>query len=1138
MLNRNLQFTRKSREDFNFIMPENSSNGIIDLAREIDFYDVSHRIQKYYIDLTEQIRRKIKSFSENIFADDLSLSAAKRSLMELNNAYNNISDWIDEMKNSTDAEDISMKIINILTSLDINVQQQSAKQIIKQGRDLNTGRDVELYGRLWEEAFKRALTNLDESRKMIESEIREEAEKLNFRIVSNLYEIAEAIQDHYNTEIRKLSDIQQLPSKLAKECDVMTKMIGEIGKATTASELVKTIHDCANMLDIIVPKEHMLDITNQGRYLEFLKNASKGELVIKSSSWIKPFETVVKNLHQSQKWYTFLNALYNKFSEYEIQMDRRSYNVANLEDWGETDKPQGIKITSTTYNEFLNKITKFNITEQDNVRNITLTGQQLEELNHILKLTLDHILNIKCEKPSMTFTASYFNFAEAAQTVINSIDKYEGCAQLNILNFTSYNVFALNTIFIDNDIPMSILKTQFFSMMAPKWEVVKKSRIDISGAKGLSHVGPFTLFWPRERLKAANGTSPGAKGADGRPGGPGEPGGNILAIGDTFVNGKDLILSVNGGEGGTAEHGGDGYSGKPNQLGNGGNGGRGGKGGLPGTITLFELSGDSGIVKETNRGKQGEDGDGGKGGSAGWNGPYGKRGIDGGNTVGLLDPKPPKILKDPAKVVNKYKTYLLENMVDPFTRTHYIQFLEKIDSNDTINSLYDTTGFIEEFERLEKQFPQLSKNVDFVPFYKSLLPRISEYSKSPKGDEKSSQYKKVLNFLYTATLGRIFNLEDDSDSNLIINIGGYLDIVKREIKTLRDLQKEHNKAEIISKYQERYKDNLDRKIEEAKNIIEKMITPEMGNISKDMDGKIDLLVDETIELKKKAEKEKEALIKKKQELERAMAVRGIFSCLSIFGQVLSFFGPVGAVVGTVIGATSSVAESLVLDNQQQDVQMPSDVVPKLKILGDQIKSVREKKVKYLSKLLEEITQEIGKNPKKLGDMSEKIADLKSRLNKAKENAYDFKKIKALESELKQELKNKEGQLKIKTPDEKTKGALKAVEKLSQAAQLGSLLVDVYNKHKSDQGKIDAITDAIDQTDGQIQKLKEYEEQIYEVISPTLHNMESNLQDVASKLDSQVSGISDPLTKKEVPKCFERHEVTDASPMTEGFQRQG
>ncbi|GBN27200.1 hypothetical protein AVEN_46587-1 [Araneus ventricosus] len=1100
MLHKNLQYTRKDLNDFNYMVSEKSKQVITDLVEEISnnlwsyFSDVSQQILKCLTDITGRMHREIKSFTNNIFIDDVSLSEGKRLSTQLNDGYNIVSDLIEKIKNSIDTEDLAMKVNNIVTSLNINVPNESIMHIAKQGKYLKfllTVADIEL-NRPWEKLFRSTLTDLSESRKTVYGEINEAAQKINCRILSDLNEIAEAIQEHYNRKM-KLMEIQQLPDILATEYDVMTKMMVKVENLTTTKELVKAIHDCSNVLDIILPKKNMLDITSQGRYLEFLQNVNEEVLEKVSSSWIDPFQTIVKYLHQSQKWYIFLNALYDKFSEYEIQKDRQKYNVASLDDWGKTDKPQGIAITSTSYNEFLNKIAKYKITKQDDVKNITLTELQLEELNHVLNLTLKHKLNVKCEDSSMIVTGSYISMLEMKKSIINSGNPDESCNIFSLEKIRNSSIFALNTIFIDI---YPTFNSSFVTIIAPKWEILDQMTINVSGSKGESHMEPHHLLRPRTRSKAANGFRPGAKGADGKPGGPG---GIFLGIGNTFVNGGNLAIEANGGEGGAAQHGGDGYSGKngrsaemPSSVhckrncnevdgfkcetiyfthfpdlcmgwtgichpgydsssykifgkpgekgGDGGNGGRGGKGGEPGDIIMFELNGDSVIEQIIDKGNDGENGRGGRGGFTGSEGddiivyckvsaqtkeqtldkrikkskgPSGSNGIDGANTVGQLYPKPPNVLKDPAKIVNKYKNYLREHIMDRFTRIPHIQFLEKLDSNDKFNSIYNTVGLIDEFEGLEKQFHGLNKDVDFSPFYRSLLSRISEYSKRSVGDEKSNQHKKVLNFLYTATLGKIYNLKDDSESNLIVNIGGYLGIIKKEIETLRDLQRANNKAEIINKYQERFKDNLDKKIEEAKSIIEKQITPEMGDINKDMDNKIDLLIAETIELQKKAEEEKETLIKKKQELERAMAFRGLFSCFSIFSQVLSFFGPVGAAVGSVIGATSSVAESLVLDKQQQTLKIPPGVVSELKTLGEQIKSVREKKIAYLDKLLKEISQEIGNNPKKLGDMSKKITDLKNRLNKVKENTYDFKEMKTIESELKQELKTKEGQLKIK-----------------------------------------------------------------------------------------------------------------------------
>ncbi|KAF8789863.1 hypothetical protein HNY73_007772 [Argiope bruennichi] len=755
---------------------------------------------------------------------------------------------------------------------------------------------------------------MDAGRRVVRDEKNEEAEELNNRIISNLHVIAEAFREHYNSKM-KLSDIQKLPDKLTADYNAMSKMIELISNSTTTTELVRTIHDYSNVLDITVPKDKMLDVTNLGKYLEFLKNVGEKELEVNSCAWANPFQPVSKYLYQSQKWYTFLNTLHDRFSEYDVQKNRRTYNVANLDDWGMTDKPPGITITDASYNEFLNKTAKFNITEQDSVKNITLTDLRLEELNHVLNLTLKHTVSSKCEDSSIILSGSYFISGEN----IENLD--ESCSNFTLKNISNVSIFALNTFFIDSS---SILNPIF--VIAPKWEIVDQVTIDLSGSEGESRMGPLDLFRHRTRSKATNGSRPGAKGTDGKPGGPGEPGGVFIGIGDHFLNGGNLTIKADGGGGGAGEHGGDGYNGKDGESppdragdipipcenscsevqgfkckaisyhffpahcygygegrycypdsysctykifgkpgekgGDGGNGGHGGNGGEPGKVTLFELDGDSGIVKTTNKGVEGEKGNGGKGGITGSDGDDitlsfgsssprvekerlkkskgipGKNGIDGANTVGLQYAKSAYVWKEPAKIVNKYKKFSRENMIDRFTRNPRFQFLEKINSNGKVNSIYDTAGFIDEFEGLEEQIHGLKEEVDFIPFYQSLLSRISEYSKNLKDEEKSSEHKKVLNYLYTATLGRIYNLKDDSESNLIVNIAGYLDIVKREIETLKDIQKVEIKAEIIRKYQERYKDNLDRKIEEAKHIVEKLITPEMANISKDITTKL------------------------------------------------------------------------------------------------------------------------------------------------------------------------------------------------------------------------------------------------------------------------------------------------------------
>ncbi|GIY18031.1 uncharacterized protein CEXT_427201 [Caerostris extrusa] len=387
--------------------------------------------------------------------------------------------------------------------------------------------------------------------------------------------------------------------------------------------------------------------------------------------------------------------------------------------------------------------------------------------------------------------------------------------------------------------------------------------------------------------------------------------------------------------------------GKPGEkAGDGGNGGRGGKSGNPGIITIFELNNNSGMTKHASQGKIGENGRAGKGGISGSNGDdlvvsydsrsswwknkwvqnerisnekglSGNNGISGANITGLENPKPPQDIREPASILNEYKSYLRENLIDRFKRTHLVQFLDKLDSDSNVKSLYNTLGLVKELQGLEKQFHKLNKHVDFIPFYQSLLTRISDYAQNPKDFEKSIEYKKVLSYLYTATLGRIYSIKEDTEFSLVVDISRYLEIVKGDIETLKEQKKAKKKAEIINKHQEEYRKSVQKKIEEAKSLIDSQITPEIDNISIKIDSKIDLLINETIELKEKAEEEKVALEKKRLELIKTLELRGLFSGFKIFGQILSFLGPVGTAVGTLIGTTTSITESLALDSQRK-----------------------------------------------------------------------------------------------------------------------------------------------------------------------------------------------------------------------------
>lgn len=191
---------------------------------------------------------------------------------------------------------------------------------------------------------------------------------------------------------------------------------------------------------------------------------------------------------------------------------------------------------------------------------------------------------------------------------------------------------------------------------------------------------------------------------------------------------------------------------------------------------------------------------------------------------------------------------------------------------------------------LEEQLIKLNKleKMDLKVLYRSFLKRVEEHGKNlDHKNEDSEQYRKVLSYLYAATLTKIQNLEMDLDSSLIIDVNGYLDLVKEDISTLKNLEDEDSKVKLINKYKNEYRGRIDKKIQESKDLIQKDVLPEFDKIAKEINKKINNLIKEILELEKKAEEDKEKLIEKKHELEEQMKFHMLFGVLKIFGAALS-----------------------------------------------------------------------------------------------------------------------------------------------------------------------------------------------------------------------------------------------------------
>ncbi|GBM60945.1 hypothetical protein AVEN_192397-1 [Araneus ventricosus] len=1229
-----LNFTSKNNGDFGYTVSEKTKNDINEIVEEINknlwsrLGNIAEKIQEYYRNLIDQVRDKIHLFVSEANAVDVNSSEAKEFRHKFSSGYNITSELVNKLKNVTNPEKLSLVINSTISNLDIDIPKDDILYITNQGKYfsfLQTVSDKTLSSKPWCQLFKDVETYFSGSEKVILHDVNSAAEKINNRIQINLNDTAKAIQEEYITKIKSL-EIQNLPEKLNRDSHIILELIEETNNGTTVEKLVNAARYVADNLGVSLPKENLQNVSNQGKYLKYMEIIGDEPLNFDPMMWLSPFKNIAKCFDESEKWYTFLNDLYSKFSEYDIQKDRQRYNVADLEDWGQPEKPQGIFVTSNTFEKFLNKIGNYNVSEYETIKNLTTAteGLKIDELNHVLSLTLKHRPTVRCSEPYINVKGSFIVLNETLQNLISNSDTNNSCdnfkVQLALGKYSLFKVFALNKVFIDADLSFAG-KGISVSVIAPKWEVVGSRTIELHGADGAPHA----------ESKAKNGAKPKLNGDNGAPGNPGRSGESFFGIGSTFVNGASLKITSNGGKGGLGQDGGDGVATEPGVTaylpyasdppcedgsvrgfkcegirkkggggfviftkidtywsctekplkifgfpckrgGNGGDGGKGGKGANAGALSILELDRPSEITKLTVKGKDGEIGKGGAATGEGskdgddiianwshcdpsWLGyvfgqraysewewketiknyrtcPAGSNGTDGKN---LVDPQKPLSANGISRltdIINEYKIYLRENINDRFKKHSLLQFLNMVSSSNDVRALYDTLALIDEFRGLEEQFHKLSDQIDFTPFYSSLQDRISEYAKSHIDGPNSGENKKVLNYLYTATLGKIYNLKKISETNLIIDIRKYLNLIKENIKILKDIQTINNKVDVINKYKENYKKGIDKKIEEANSLIAKQRS-EIHTINAEIDDEVNSLIEETFALQKQAEKDLQKLADKKEELENALAMKGLFSVFHIIGGIVSFLGPIGEIAGTVIEGTSTVAESLAFNNQQQTLNLPSDIVSAIANIGDQIKSMRNKRVAYLNKLLDDLSEEIKKNPEKLGDMTGKIADIKDKLQKISDNKLDFKQVGVLESELKEELKRKGEDLKIHSSDQKSGDALKVIRKITQIAQFGSLLLNIYDKMKEDEEKVDALTDAMEEMEDKISMLREYEQNIYDTIVPMLLEMEEHMKDIIDKLGTESQAALD-VTKWQVQNTLKDIRL-QMQRLTEGFK---
>lgn len=765
----------------------------------------------------------------------------------------------------------------------------------------------------------------------------------------------------------------------------------------------------------------------------------------------------------------------------------------------------------------------------------------------------------------------------------------------------SLSILATTMVTIDVNLRAPGLGRMFVS--APTWNIINTKKIDLDGEE-------YTVINPPPQPNKNNQTS--GAGIHGKSGLAGKPGGNFIGIGDKFINGKSLTISVNGGDGqsgGDGQDGGDGEEGvyavkeklslacfypschlgvggvgaeteittmssngsprtfkcdgsdvefvmgfnptrhcnfliegeKGKPSGDGGNGGAGGSPGNPGTIKLKELGEETKIITEKRLGKAGKDGNVGQPGKpgSGKNARYKisstltshtdpkvtyenhniKNGVEGKvnstrNSSGLPTPID---LSEVASLVVEYKGQLLASLNLSDTTDFRVQFYYKLEKDRELRSMFDTLSLVKELEMLESQFHKLHTRINFLPLYQSLLNRTDEYAKQPnRRPKKPADDKKVLTYLYTTILGREYNLQDRSESNLIVDIKSYLESTKISIQKY----KAASKVNTIDEYRKEYEVSLENKIEEADKLVNNVIIPELKKILNENRKNVDAVIDSIMRLEKQTEDNIQEMRKQREELQSKLVLSLIcdyYTMAAGFLEIIPGAGMVAARITTaVVGVTEAVFDLNTVPTPPKPVELPSGS----KATNEMVQDLRSKSKEEVSDLIEISIKTFSKYPGEFDGILAEIEGIKQRLAKA----TDLGVISKLREELSQipqrkldtssnmqtlthfsnyDVKKKKGVKPAKPITKKDKNTLVEIVKYAcdSSAILGFL--------KKSIGRIDNINklgEAIKEQTKVLEQLGEYKNSVRNEMGPALEMMSGDVLNVAKSLggESQAS----------------------------------
>lgn len=343
---------------------------------------------------------------------------------------------------------------------------------------------------------------------------------------NDVQKIGDELLQFYTQKEAQIVDIYEWNRQLLFGHKNMSKI-----QLTISQDLFHQIVNTLNTLEISVPSNNLQSISRNIQYIDILNKISNYNPT-SAPNILHGLNKTKTYLDNSCEWYKFLIDFYLSLTTYDVQNKISNINfTVNV-----TDVTDGASVKDIGLKSILKSI---NNSKYGDVEALLVNKYQLKALKMVWDQMKTNNSTAVCDQQKLTVMQKFVK--------ISDVIEMKCWKTANLIT-----IFALNTLFIDADINKSGSRAQII-FIAPTWRISGEREINLNGVNGRGA--------QQGAIKAPNGDTIYKDGIRGLNGVNGGVAGHFFGIGKTFFDSNLLIIYANGGKGGDAQNGGDGFNG-------------------------------------------------------------------------------------------------------------------------------------------------------------------------------------------------------------------------------------------------------------------------------------------------------------------------------------------------------------------------------------------------------------------------------------------------------------------------------------------------------------------------------------------------------------------------------------------------